>query len=84
MLLNIVSTSTVYIAYAVHLCNNILMLQGKPESGLASHPFLGTSLVQTMAINVASSTFIADLREHATEVANLARSATEDRQTDDS
>ena len=33
-----------YIAYGVHLCNNICCFQGKPEHGPACHPVLGTGL----------------------------------------
>jgi len=31
-----------HIAYGVHLCNNILIFEGKSETGSACHPVLGT------------------------------------------
>ena len=32
------------LAYGVHLCNNVLIFQGKPETGPACHSVLGTGL----------------------------------------
>ena len=42
MQLNIVSTR-IY-CFGIHLCNNILIFQGRPENGPACHAALGTGL----------------------------------------
>ena len=50
-----------YIAYGVHLCNNILIFQGQPKNGPARHPVLGTGMKLLSVLQSRRSFFLTPL-----------------------